>query len=128
MDNVRDEIARSVDLDEINIMGCYRRGRSSLIEDNPATGRVLVNSPKHREMERNPEVIVDILDSFQLPMVAVEVRKGAVHRSGPNKVDLEREVVQGQAQFGVSMGIPGIENVSSTFGGFIELKSSITGQ
>lgn len=61
-------------------------------------------------------------------MVAVEVRKGAVHRSGPNKVDFEREVVQGQAQFDVSMGIPGIENVSSTFGGFIELKGPTTGQ
>lgn len=59
MDNVRDEIARYVDLDEINIMGCYRRGRSSLIEDNHSTGLVLVNSPEHREMERNSEVIVE---------------------------------------------------------------------
>lgn len=52
---------------------------------------VLVTPQSTGKWKETSEVIVDILDCSLLPIIAVEVRKSAIHRSGHNKVDLKRE-------------------------------------
>lgn len=61
-------------------------------------------------------------------MVAVEITTGVVQRAGPSQVGLNRGSIAGPAQFGGSLGVAGLPHTSSTFGGFVELRSSRTGE
>lgn len=56
------------------------------------------------------------------------ITTGVVQRAGPSQVGLNRGSIAGPAQFGESLEVAGLPHASSTFGGFVELKSPRTGQ
>ena len=117
-----------IPINEVNMIGCYRRGRSYDAAENPPTVVILVALHSNRDWRETRESIVDILDRFQLPMVAVEMLKGALERTGDSYPgDLNPNDIKGPARIGGSLGSSEVKHSSSTFGGFIDLKCPQTG-
>lgn len=85
--------------------------------DNPPTIIIVVSPKSNSQWKATRERIIHVLDRFNLHMVAVEILKGAVEISGATLANLSRTIVQGHAQFGGPMGIPGTQHSSSTLMG-----------
>lgn len=125
-DSVLHRILTDVDLTDIQLIGCYRRGRNSGI-DNPVTVLVIadVNSKKSWRITR--DVITGILNRSNLPMVAVEIVKDRrtlstdFHGDGFNE-----ELLKGRAMAGEPIAHSRNDVESGTLGGFIELQHPST--
>ena len=122
-DSVLDRILRDVDLTDIQLVGCYRRGRNSG-NDNPVTVLVIadVNSKKTWRITR--DMIAGILKRSNLPMVAVEIVKDRKTRfSDLQKRDgFKEELLKGRAMAGGPIAHSRNDEGSGTLGGFIELQ------
>lgn len=126
-DTVRDTILNEINLVDVQMVGCYRLGKSVNLHDNPPTVLVLVSTKSNRTWKDTREVIVNILHRFNLPTVAVEICKDEIRRSGGTAGQIDRTILRGPAKLGQGLGIAWKEKASGTFGGFIELKSPTTG-
>lgn len=117
-----------IPINEVSMVGCYRRGRSNDAAENPPTVVILVALHSNRDWMVTRESIVDILDRFQLPMVAVEILKDTLERTGDSYPgDLNSNDIKGPARIGGSLGSSEVKHSSSTFGGLIDLKCPQTG-
>lgn len=125
-EKVRTEVLNFLDPNEVNMVGCYRRGRDE--SDNFLTVIVVVDTKINKSWKATRERIIAVLDSYRLPMVGVEIMKGTVKRATKSPVGLHRSYIQGPAHFGASLGLEGLTHASSTFGGFVELKHPDTGE
>lgn len=126
-EDVLDAIISSVDLADVIVIGCYRRGRSSAVENTLPTVLVIVESTStRRNWKETREVIVGILLHFNLLDVAVEIVKDEL-RSDPSFTGtLNPVVLSGTAKIGESIAPGSDDSGSWTLGGFIELQSPVT--
>lgn len=121
--SVLDRILKDVDLIDIQLIGCYRRGRNSGNE-NPVTVLVIadVNSEKSWRITR--DMIAGILKRWDLPMVAVEIfRDRKMHFTDFRKDDgFKEKLLKGRATAGGPIAHNRNYVGPGTLGGFIELQ------
>lgn len=127
-DRVRDSILDTIDLDDVQVVGCYRFGKSPKAVENPPTVLILVKVESTRLWRTTREQIVEILEGFGLGSVAVAIYKDRIFESvlqfSPAK-SINRRVLAGPAVIGQSLGLEGQTETSGagggTLGGFLEL-------
>lgn len=126
-DSVLDCILRDVDLTDIQLIGCYRRGRNSGNE-NPVTVLVIADVNSKRSWRITRDMIAGILKRSNLPMVAVEVVKDRKTRSMNfhQGNEFKEEFLQGKAMAGGPIAHSRNDVESGTLGGFIELQHPST--
>jgi hypothetical protein len=126
-DSVLDRILRDVDLTDVQLIGCYRRGRNSGNE-NPVTVLVIadVNSKKSWQITR--DIIAGILKLSNLPMVAVEIVKDRKtrHTDFHKEKGFKEELLKGRAMAGEPIAHSRNDVGSGALGGFIELQHPLT--
>ena len=110
-------ILKLLDPNEVNMVGCHRRGR-----DNFPTVAVVVNHKVNKSWKGTRQRIIAVLDSYQLSMVAVEIVKGTIERAAKSQIELRRSHIQRPDEFDSSLGLEGLVHASSIFGGFVQLK------
>lgn len=74
------------------------------------------------------ETIVAILDSFNLSMVGVKIKRDNIIFQASERPDFSSASLQETVQVGHSIGRRGYRGDSGTFGGWVELLNSDTGQ
>ncbi|KAB8077385.1 hypothetical protein BDV29DRAFT_153772 [Aspergillus leporis] len=104
------------------MVGCYQVGKSEEVSENPPTVLILVNVRSTRE------TIIRILAQYDLNMVAVEIAKDVISRSGFIVGDLDRAAFKGSVKPGRSLGIQADNMAASAFGGYLELKYPRSGE
>ncbi|GES65531.1 hypothetical protein ATEIFO6365_0010045400 [Aspergillus terreus] len=127
-ETVRQQILRSIELKDVFFVGCYRVGQSEDVNDNPPTILILVNVLSTRDWKGTRETVVGILGQHDLSMVAVEISKDRLLRTGHFVGDLDRAALEGPVKPGYSIGIQADNMASGTFGGYIDLKRPNTGE
>ncbi|KAJ5681432.1 uncharacterized protein N7477_001372 [Penicillium maclennaniae] len=126
-DSVLDRILRDVDLTDMKLIGCYRRGRNSGNE-NPVTVLVIADINSKKDWRRTRDRIAGILKRSNLPMVAVEIVKDrtlplADFRKGSG---FQEELLKSKAMAGGPIAHSSNDAGSGTLGGFIELQHPAT--
>ncbi|KAJ5937105.1 hypothetical protein N7466_003555 [Penicillium verhagenii] len=123
-DSVWQQICQEVPLVDIETVGCFRRGRNPVVEENPATVLVSTNMQNNRNWKGVRDRIIDILQQHDLAMVAFEITKdtGFHQRSG-----FDHNILTGKVMAGESLAPLRAPFSPGTLGGFIELKSAIEG-
>jgi len=128
--SVLSDILRTVELRDIQLIGCYRRGRNKG-KENPVTILVIVNIDSQRKWRNTREIITKILDMWTLPLVAVEIIKD--RRSSLKdpvepeaKTGFNTELLTGRAMAGGPIAHSSNDQGSGTLGGFIELQGPST--
>ncbi|KAJ5095992.1 hypothetical protein NUU61_005348 [Penicillium alfredii] len=118
-----------LDLTGMKMVGCYRRGRSQEIMDNPPTVLVIVDTTSIRDWKPTRELIVGILDRYNLSMVAVEISKDEewMGTGWTKNTGLSRAVLRGPAIIGESLALAQDNKRSGSLGGFLELKNPVRG-
>jgi hypothetical protein len=121
--SVLGRILTDVDLTDIQLIGCYRRGRNSGI-DNLVTVLVIVDINSKRSWRITRDVIAGILDCSNLPMVAVEIVKD--RKTLPMNYyrfdQFNEEILKGRAMAGGPIAHNSNDVGSGTLGGFIGLQ------
>ncbi|KAL5365309.1 hypothetical protein BJX96DRAFT_179722 [Aspergillus floccosus] len=124
---VREQILSSIDLRDVFMVGCYRVGQSEDVKENPPTILILVNVQSTRNWKGTREIVVGILGRHELSMVAVDISKDRLIRTGHVVGDLDRAALKGSVKPGYSIGIQADILTAGTFGGYIDLKNPNTG-
>ena len=126
-DRVLETMLENCDLTDWNSVGCYRIGKEEDWKKNPPTVIVTVNNslPDWRPTR---ETIVAILDSFHLPMVGVKIKRDNIIFGCSSRPNISSTSLKDMVQVGHSIGRRGYRGESGTFGGWVELLNSATGQ
>ena len=127
-EDVQHAIVDSVDLADVMIVGCYRRGRGpnpSVEETLPTVLIVVESTSNHRNWKKTREEIVDILSKFNLSNVAVEIVKDELESDPSSTGSLNPVLLSGTAKIGESVAPSSDEYASWTLGGFVELQSPV---
>ncbi|KAJ5630018.1 hypothetical protein N7528_003675 [Penicillium herquei] len=119
---IQNAIVAAIDLDDILSFGCYRRGRSKVVEETIPTILVIVNSRSRKEWKTTREQIVGVLNEFKYPEVAVEIVKDEIRTDPSTTAGLNRVLLSsGMAKAGQSIAPSRNHKESWTLGGFVEL-------
>lgn len=123
-DPVLGEILQEVDLTDICAIGCYRRGRSSDISENPPTVLILVDISSSKSWKSTRDLVVRILARSDLHMVAVEIMKDRICKmANLRKVEgFESDLMRGRAIVGSPIANELNDEGSGSLGGFIQLQ------
>lgn len=124
-DSVLARILREIDLTDIQLIGCYRRGRSSGNE-NPVTVLVIADVNSKKSWRTTRDLIAGILKDSNLPMVAVEIVRDSKMTSSSPREGFKEELLKGKAIAGDPIAHSRNDVGSWTLGGFIELQHPST--
>ena len=119
-DTVSTRILNVLDLTYVDGIGCFRRGRSSKLEDNPPTVLIIANPKSNGRWKSTRDTIVKVLDEFRLPMVAVEIVKDRIQTLVEKRSGFSKELLNSTARPGESIAHATSEG-SGTLGAFVEL-------
>ncbi|KAJ6037290.1 hypothetical protein N7540_001569 [Penicillium herquei] len=120
--DVQHAIVSTIDIKDVISFGCYRRGRSKNVKKTIPTILVIVDSHSVKQWKTTREQIVDILDRFNYPEVAVEIVKDEIRQDPSKTGDLNRVLLtSGMAKVGQSIAPSRNTKESWTLGGFIQL-------
>lgn len=126
-DQVLDTILHSCDIRDWNSVGCYRIGKHKDWSANPATVLVTVDTSS-RDWRPSREIIISILNEFNLPMVAVKIKRANIVCATSLTSSFPDTAAQATAQVGQSVGRRNYEGGCGTFGGWVELFDNKTAQ
>ncbi|KAJ5719086.1 hypothetical protein N7493_007541 [Penicillium malachiteum] len=119
---IQNAIVAAIDLEDVISFGCYRRGRSKVLEGTIPTILVIVDSRSTKEWKTTREQIVGVLDEFKYPEVAVEIVKDQIRTDPSTTGGLNRVLLSsGMAKAGQSIAPSRNHKESWTLGGFVEL-------
>lgn len=124
-------ILETVDLTDIRSISCYRRGRRKDVDVNPPTVLIIADTESNRCWKSTRENVVQILNNFDLYMVAVEISKDFVLESSDwtmNKGIPPALLEAGNTKIGDSIALHQNTQSSGTLGGFVELQNPETHQ
>lgn len=119
-DQVLNTIFHSFDIQDWNSVGCYPIEKHEDWSRNPATVLVTVDTSS-RNWRLSREAIISILNDFNLPMVAVKIKRANVICAGSLTSTFPDTVPLGTAQVGQSVGRRDYEGSCGTFGRWVEL-------
>jgi hypothetical protein len=122
-DSVLGRILRDVDLTDIQLIGCYRRGRNSGNE-NPVTVLVITDVNNQKDWRATRDMITRILELFNLPTVAVEIVRDrkTLFKNFRKEEGFKKRLLTGTAMAGGPIAHSRNDEGSGTLGGFIELQ------
>ena len=122
---VLNEVQNLNRLEDLNCIGCYRRGAYSSPQENPPTIVMRVDQKSGADWNCVRDKVLRILDRFRLPMVAVEITAGLCSSestgAGFNFSFNENYKLELFAMLKQSLGCRENQDGLGTLAGFIEL-------